>query len=69
MRIITIAVLMLLSTLGPSVVIGIVGLGAVKAIARNPSASPKILLTMMTTFIFAEVIAILALLVVYNLFK
>ena len=69
MRMFTIALLMLLSTLGPAIVIGLVGRSAVKSVARNPAASPKILLAMMTTFIFAEAIAILALLVVYNLFK
>ena len=69
MRTVTIALLMLLSTLGPATVIGIVGYAAVKSVARNPAASPKILLAMMTTFVFAEAIAILALLVVYNLFK
>lgn len=64
-----ITLLMLLSTLGPAIVIGIVGKEAVKSVARNPSASPKVLLAMMTAFIFSEVIAILALLVVYNLFR
>lgn len=69
MQNITIALLMLLSTLGPAAVIGFVGYGAVRAVARNPAASPKILLAMMTAFIFSEAIAILALLVVYNLFR
>ena len=69
MRIATIAVLMLLSTLGPAIVIAMVGFAAVKAIARNPAASPRILLAMITAFIFSEAIAVLALLVVYNLFK
>ena len=69
MQNITISLLMLLSTLGPAAVIGFVGYGAVRAVARNPAASPKILLAMMTAFIFSEAIAILALLVVYNLFR
>jgi len=60
---------MLLSTLGPAAVIGYVGYAAVKAVARNPAASPKILLAMITAFIFSEAIAVLALLVVYNLFR
>ncbi|RKY39261.1 MAG: hypothetical protein DRP76_03570 [Candidatus Omnitrophota bacterium] len=69
MRNLTIILIMLLSTLGPALVIGILGYGALKAISRNPLASPKILLAMLTGFIFAEAIAVLALLVVYNLFK
>ncbi|RKY37474.1 MAG: hypothetical protein DRP78_01000 [Candidatus Omnitrophota bacterium] len=65
----TVILLMLLSTMGPAVVIGIVGYGAVKGVSRNPAASPKILLAMVTAFIFSETIAVLALLIVYNLFK
>jgi F0F1-type ATP synthase membrane subunit c/vacuolar-type H+-ATPase subunit K len=60
---------MVLATLGPAAVIAIVGFAAVKAVGRNPSASAKILMSMITAFIFAEAIAILALLVVFNLFR
>ncbi|MFH1459996.1 MAG: ATP synthase F0 subunit C [Candidatus Omnitrophota bacterium] len=69
MQNLSLILLMLLSTMGPAAVIGIVGYGAVKSVARNPAASPKILLAMMTAFLFAEGIAVLALLMVYNLFK
>lgn len=65
----TLALLMLLSTLGPSLVIGYVGYAAVKALGRNPSAAPKIFLSMMLVFIFVEAIAIIALLVIFNLFR
>jgi len=64
----TIILVMLISTLGPSAVIAMVGYSAVKALGRNPSASPKILISMIVAFIFAEAIAIIGLLVVYNLF-
>ena len=63
----TIILLMLLSTLGPSIVIGWVGFGAVKAVGRNPGAAPRILMSMMFAFIFAEAIALVALVVVYLL--
>ncbi len=69
MQNLTIALVMFLSTLGPALVIGVVGFGAVKAVGRNPSASPRILLSMIIAFIFAEAIAIMALLMIYNLFK
>jgi len=62
-------VIMLLSTLGPAAVIGVVGYAAVKAVARNPSASPRILMSMIVAFLFAEAIAVLALLMVYQLLK
>lgn len=61
-------ILLFLSTAGPAAVIAFVGYGAVKSLARNPSASSKIFIGMMLSFIFAEAIAVLALLIVYNLF-
>ncbi len=64
----TLILIMIISTLGPSVVIALVGSASVKALGRNPSAAPKILISMILAFIFAEAIAIVGLLVVYNLF-
>ena len=64
----TIILIMLISTLGPAGVIAAVGYSSVRALGRNPSAAPKILISMILAFIFAEAIAIIALLVVYNLF-
>lgn len=69
MRYLTIALIMFLSTLGPSLVIALVGFNAVKALGRNPSAAPKILIAVVLSFLFSLGIAVLALLVVYNLFK
>ncbi|MCK4994252.1 MAG: ATP synthase F0 subunit C [Candidatus Omnitrophica bacterium] len=69
MQTFTIALLMLLSTFGPAMVIAVVGYAAIKGIARNPAATPRIMLSMITAFVFAETIAVLALLIVYNLFK
>jgi len=69
MRNVTIILIMVLATLGPAAVIAIVGFAAVKAVGRNPSAAAKILMSMITAFVFAEAIAILALLVVFNLFR
>lgn len=65
----TVTIIMLLSTLGPAAIIAIVGYAAVRAVGRNPSASPRILLAMIISFFFAEAIAIIAILMVYNLFK
>ena len=61
--------LMFLSTAGPAAVIAYVGNSAVKAVARNPSASAKIFIIMILSFLFAESIAVLALLIIYNLFN
>lgn len=68
MKNLTIILIMLISTLGPSAVIAAVGYASVRALGRNPSAAPKILISMILAFIFAEAIAILGLLIVYNLF-
>lgn len=68
MSTLALTILMFLSTAGPAAVIAFVGYSAVKSIARNPSASPKIFIVMILSFIFAEAIAILALLILYNLF-
>jgi F-type H+-transporting ATPase subunit c len=60
---------MILSTLGPAVVVGLVGFAAVRALGRNPSAAARIFVAMIIAFIFAEAIAIMAILMVFNLFK
>jgi F0F1-type ATP synthase membrane subunit c/vacuolar-type H+-ATPase subunit K len=69
MRNLVIILIMFLSTAGPAGVIAIVGQAAVKAVGRNPSASPRILLSMIIAFLFAEAIAVMALLISYNLFR
>ena len=60
--------IMLISIVGPSGVIAAVGYSGVRALGRNPQAAPKILISMILAFIFAESIAIIGLLIVYNLF-
>ena len=40
----------------------------VQALGRNPAAAPKILISMILAFLFAEGIAVFGLLIVYNLF-
>ncbi len=69
MRNITIILILILSTLGPAVIVGLVGYAAVKAVGRNPSASPRILLAMIISFLFAEAIAIIAILMVFSVFR
>jgi len=61
-------VVVLVSIIGPSLVIGSVGYASIQALGRNPSAAPKILMAMITAFIFAEAIALVALLVSFQLF-
>lgn len=68
-RNLTIAIIMFISTMGPSLIIATVGYAAIKALGRNPAAAPKILVALMFAFLFAEGIAVIALVMVYNLFK
>ena len=68
MKTLTIILILLISTLGPSAVIAAVGYSGVRSLGRNPQAAPKILISMILAFLFAEAIAIIGLLVVYNLF-
>ena len=65
----TIVLVMFLSTLGPSLIIAVVGNAAIRALGRNPAAAPKIMVALMFAFLFAEGIAIIALIMIYNLFK
>ena len=52
----------------PSTVIAVIGFASVRAIGRNPSAAPKILLTMIVALIFSEAISIIALLILFQVF-
>ena len=62
------ALILILATLGPSLVIAVVGFASIKALARNPAAAPKIQTAMILAFIFAAAIAILALLILFHVF-
>lgn len=68
MRTVTIILIMIISTIGPSFVIAAVGYSSIQALGRNPSASPKIMTSMIIAFIFAEAIAVISLLVIFHLF-
>jgi len=66
---VVIILVMLISTLGPAAVVAYVGYAAVRAVGRNPSAAPRILLAMIVAFIFAEAISIVSVLLLSTLFK
>lgn len=53
---------------GPSIVIAATGFSSIGALGRNPSAAPKILTAMTITLIFSEAVAIVAFLIVWQLF-
>ncbi len=68
MKTLTILLILVISTLGPSFVIGIIGYSSIQALGRNPSAAAKIQTSMILAFIFAESIALISLLVIFHLF-
>ncbi len=54
--------------LGPSIAIAVTGFSSIGALGRNPSSAPKILTAMTINLIFVESVAIVAFLVVWQLF-
>jgi F0F1-type ATP synthase membrane subunit c/vacuolar-type H+-ATPase subunit K len=68
-QLLTLILVLLAVSLGPSFVIALVGYASIQALGRNPSAAPKIQLAMLMAFVFAIAIAIITILVIFNLFK
>ena len=62
-------IIFMMCILGPSMVIAATGFSSIGALGRNPSSAPKILTAMTMTLIFAEALAIVAFLVVWQLFS
>lgn len=52
-----------LGAIGPGIGIGVIGLGALQAIGRNPETESKIRTNMILAIAFAEAVAIYALVV------
>lgn len=57
-----------LCILGPSAVFAATGFASIQALGRNPTAAPRILTAMMLCLTFAEAVAIIAFLVVWQLY-
>jgi F0F1-type ATP synthase membrane subunit c/vacuolar-type H+-ATPase subunit K len=67
MRNIVIILVMFVTILGPSAVIAAIGYASIRALGRNPSAANKILQAMIVSLVFAESIAVIALLILFQL--
>ena len=67
-RNLALAVVFSVCILGPSIVMAATGFSSIGALGRNPSAAPKIMTAMMVTLLFAEALAVIAFLVVWQLF-
>ena len=68
MEIFVISLVMFVTIVGPSVVIAAIGYASIRALGRNPSAAGKILPAMIVALFFAEAIAVIALLILFQLF-
>ena len=67
-RNVALTVIFALCILGPAAVMAAAGFSSIGALGRNPSAAPKILTAMGITLMFTEGVAIVAFLVVWQLF-
>ena len=61
-------IVIFLTVVGPSAVIASIGYASIRALGRNPSAANKILQAMIIAVVFAESIAVIALLILFQLF-
>ncbi len=68
MRNLAIIVFFGICVLGPSVVFALVSFASINALGRNPSAAPKIFTAMIIALVFAQALAIIAMLMVFQLF-
>ena len=60
---------MFVTIVGPSAVIAAIGYASIQALGRNPSAAGKILQAMIIALVFAEAISVIALLIMFQLFR
>lgn len=58
-----------LCILGPIAVIAASSFASITALGRNPSATPKIFTAMVTAFVFAVAVSMIAMLIVFQLFS
>ncbi len=63
-----IVLVMFVTIIGPSAVIASIGYASIRALGRNPSAAPKILQAMIISLVFSEAIAVIALLILFQIF-
>lgn len=58
-----------LCILGPCAVFAISSFASINALGRNPSSAPKIFTGMIISLIFAQTLAIIAMLIVFQIFS
>ena len=68
-RNIALTIVFIMCIMGPALAIGLTGFSSIGALGRNPSAAPKILTAMTITLLSVEGVAIVAFLIVWQLFS
>ena len=58
-----------IAILGPAMIVAAGGFASITALGRNPSAAPKIFTAMIILLLFGTAIAIIALLVLFQLYS
>jgi F0F1-type ATP synthase membrane subunit c/vacuolar-type H+-ATPase subunit K len=58
-----------LCILGPSAVFAASSFASINALGRNPSSAPKVFTAMIISLVFAQTLAIIAMLIVFQLFS
>ncbi len=67
-RNVALTIIFVMAIMGPSIVMAATGYSSIGALGRNPSAAPKILTAMTIMLVGAQVVAVLAFLIVWQLF-
>ena len=69
MALATLFLVIMAAIIGPSVVVAVIGHGTIKALARNPSSAPILLIGMIVILIFNQAIVVVSLLVFFQVFN
>ncbi len=67
-RNIAIVIVFTFCILGPSAVFALSSFASITALGRNPSSAPKIFTGMVISLVFAQTLAIIAMLIAFQLF-
>ena len=68
-RNIALIIIFIFCILGPCLVFAAASFSGIQALGRNPSAAPKIFTAMVIALIFAQSLAIIAMLIVFQVFS
>ena len=69
MALVTLFLVIMAAIIGPSVVVAVIGHGTIKALARNPSSAPILLIGMIVILIFNQAVVVVSLLVFFQVFN